>query len=406
MVGQTIGKYRIVDRLGRGGMGTVYRAVDETLHREVAIKVLNAELNDPDIGRRFRAEAVAIARLNHPGIALIYELVQHEGQWLMVIEYVRGETLESLVARSGPLPTPQAAELAIQVLSALAHAHSMGVVHRDLKPPNIMITETGATKIMDFGIARVAGTEHLTSAGLLMGTPAYMAPEQVMGGEIDTRTDLYSVGVVLYHLLTGKLPFKGETPMAMVQSRIRDLPTPIRAIRQDLPAWISIVMERALERAADRRFQSADEMRDALRRGLSGLPVEVPGAAPDAAGVDRDDAARELDLGDASICPAQSDRASAPTRRPSSCRRRVLTGWHLRAQRQSRAPASRLRPRRDQASRRWPRRLLPHRRRQTHRQRHCARQRWRQSRPAWSRSSSVARSSCASCEMRHSLRHR
>ena len=181
------------------------------------------------------------------------------------------------MARSGPLPTPQAAELTIQVLSALAHAHSMGVVHRDLKPQNIMITETGATKIMDFGIARVAGTEHLTSAGLLMGTPAYMAPEQVMGGEIDTRTDLYSVGVVLYHLLTGKLPFKGETPMAMVQSRIRDLPTPIRAIRQDLPAWISIVMERALERAADRRFQSADEMRDALRRGLSGLPVEVPG---------------------------------------------------------------------------------------------------------------------------------
>ena len=307
MVGQTIGKYRIVDRLGRGGMGTVYRAVDETLHREVAIKVLNAELNDPDISRRFRAEAVAIARLNHPGIALIYELVQHEGQWLMVIEYVRGETLESLVARSGPLPTPQAAELAIQVLAALAHAHSMGVVHRDLKPPNIMITETGATKIMDFGIARVAGTEHLTSAGLLMGTPAYMAPEQVMGGEIDARTDLFSVGVVLYHLLTGKLPFKGETPMAMVQSRIRDLPTPIRAIRQDLPAWISIVMERALERAADRRFQSADEMRDALRRGLSGLPVEVPGPLLTAAGVDCDGAAREPDLGAASICPAQPD---------------------------------------------------------------------------------------------------
>ena len=143
MVGQTIGKYRIVDRLGRGGMGTVYRAIDETLHREVAIKVLNAELNDPGVGRRFRAEAVAIARLNHPGIAMIYELVQHDGQWLMVIEFVRGETLEALVARSGRSAVNHAAELSVQSLSALAHAHSMGVVHRDLKPANIMITETG-----------------------------------------------------------------------------------------------------------------------------------------------------------------------------------------------------------------------------------------------------------------------
>src|SRR5262245_21727979 len=134
MVGQTIGKYRIVDRLGRGGMGTVYRAVDETLHREVAIKVLNAELNDPGVGRRFRAEAVAIARLNHPGIATIYELVQHEGQWLMVIEFVRGETLEAMIAREGALPPERAASIVVQVLSALTHAHGMGVVHGDLKP--------------------------------------------------------------------------------------------------------------------------------------------------------------------------------------------------------------------------------------------------------------------------------
>ena len=145
MVGQNIGKYRVGDRLGRGGMGTVYRAVDETLHREVAIKVLNAELNDPGIGRRFRAEAVAIARLNHPGIATIFELVQHEGQWLMVIEFVRGETLESLVEKNGALTPDHAAELCMQVLSALSHAHSMGVIHRDLKPANTMYTESGAT---------------------------------------------------------------------------------------------------------------------------------------------------------------------------------------------------------------------------------------------------------------------
>ena len=213
MVGQHIGKYRVTDAIGRGGMGTVYRAVDETLHREVAIKVLNTELNDPAVARRFRAEAVTVARLNHPGIATIYELLQHDGQWLMVMEFVRGETLEALVARSGPLPRRASGRLCMQALSALAHAHSLGVVHRDLKPANLMLTESGIVKVMDFGIARVAGGEHLTSAGFMMGTPAYMAPEQVLGQEIDARTDLYATGRrASITSSTGKLPFKGTTP--------------------------------------------------------------------------------------------------------------------------------------------------------------------------------------------------
>src|SRR4249920_2012669 len=201
MVGQNIGKYRVLDRVGRGGMGTVYRAVDEILHREVAIKVLNSELNDPEIAKRFRAEAVTVARLSHPGIATIYELFQHDGQWLMVMEFVRGETLENMVARMGALSAQRSAELAMQALAALAHAHSMGVVHRDLKPANLMITENGAVKVMDFGIARVSGSEHLTNAGFMMGTPAYMAPEQVMGAEVDLRADLYAMGVVFYRLV-------------------------------------------------------------------------------------------------------------------------------------------------------------------------------------------------------------
>jgi serine/threonine protein kinase len=157
MVGQNIGKYRVEDRVGRGGMGTVYRAIDETLHREVAIKVLNAELNDPEIAKRFRAEAITVARVSHPGIATIYVLFQHDGKWLMVMEFGRGETLERLVERMGALSPQRAAELCMQSLAALAHAHSMGVVHRDLQPANLMITETGSVKIMDFGIARVAG---------------------------------------------------------------------------------------------------------------------------------------------------------------------------------------------------------------------------------------------------------
>ena len=279
MIGQNIGKYRVLDRIGRGGMGTVYRAIDETLHRDVAIKVLNTELNDPSVARRFRAEAVTVARLNHPGIATVYELFQHEGQWLMVMEFVRGETLEALVTRKGSLPHPEAVDLCMQALAALAHAHSLGVVHRDLKPANIMFTESGTVKVMDFGIARVVGTEHLTSAGFMMGTPAYMAPEQVLGEDIDARADLYAMGVVLYHLLTGKLPFKGHTPFEMAQSRLRDQPTPVRSVRAELPPWLETVLAMAIHREPQRRFQSAPTFREALRRGLANLPLETAESA-------------------------------------------------------------------------------------------------------------------------------
>jgi serine/threonine-protein kinase len=275
MVGQNIGKYRVLDRIGRGGMGTVYRAIDETLHREVAIKVLNAELNDPEVAKRFRAEAITVARLSHPGIATIYELFQHDGQWLMVMEFVRGETLEHMVERMGALSAQRSAELCMQALAALAHAHSMGVVHRDLKPANLMITETGAVKIMDFGIARVAGTEHLTNAGFMMGTPAYMSPEQVKGQEIDARADLYAMGVVFYRLTTGKLPFKGDTPFAMAQSQVNDPPTPVATLRSDLPPWVEQVVLRALQKAPEQRFQSAVEFHEAFARCLAGLPLST-----------------------------------------------------------------------------------------------------------------------------------
>jgi serine/threonine protein kinase len=277
MVGLNIGKYRVLERIGRGGMGTVYRAMDETLNREVAIKVLNAELNDPSVGRRFRAEAITVARLNHPGIATVFELFQHEGQWLMVMEFVRGETLENLVARKGMLTVEQAVELCMQALNALAHAHSLGVVHRDLKPANIMIAAAaGNVKIMDFGIARVAGSEHLTSAGFMMGTPDYMAPEQVLGHETDARADIYAMGVVLYFLTTARLPFKGKTPFEAAQARLQDPPLPIRAMREDLPPWISQVMDLALARAPEGRFQTAPIFREALRRGLANLPIDTP----------------------------------------------------------------------------------------------------------------------------------
>jgi serine/threonine-protein kinase len=279
LVGRVLGKYRVVEQVGRGGMGTVYRAVDETLHRDVALKILNAELNDPGVGRRFHAEAVAIARLNHPGIATIFELFQHDGQWLMAIEFVRGQTLEDLVGRSGPLSIERSVELVSQALAALGHAHGMGVVHRDLKPANLMLAESGRLKVMDFGIARVAGTEHLTSAGFLVGTPAYMAPEQVLGQDIDARTDLYAIGCVMFFLVTGKLPFPGTTPLELAEARIKGTPLALRAVQADLPVWLEQVLERALARDPASRHQSADAFREALRRGI-GAPAPTTQAVP------------------------------------------------------------------------------------------------------------------------------
>jgi len=264
MIGTTVGKYRILARLGRGGMGTVYRAVDETLDREVAIKVLNSEVSDTKLMARFRAEATMLARLNHPEIATIFEIVQTDTDLMMVMELVRGETFDQLSIRSGPLAPERAAYLVAQVLNGLAYAHRAGIVHRDLKPANVMVTESGNIKIMDFGIARVLGAEHLTSDGTMMGTPAYMAPEQVLGKEVDARADLYSAGVVFYRLLTGCLPFQADTPIGMVQKQLWEPPTPVRSRRSDLPEWCETIMTRALAKAPDERFQNAEEFRSAL----------------------------------------------------------------------------------------------------------------------------------------------
>ncbi len=264
MVGKTVGKYRVLERVGRGGMGIVYKAVDETLDRQVAIKVLNAEFGEPGVLKRFRGEAVTLARLNHPGIATIYELHRQDDELMMVMEFVRGETLHQLADRTGPLDPPQVAHLCMQVLDALTHAHRAGVIHRDLKPANLMVTETGSIKVMDFGISRVLGSEHFTLGGLMMGTPAFMAPEQVTGQAIDARADLYAVGVVFYRLLTGRLPFLADTAIAMAQKQVSDIPTPLSELRPDLPAWCVAIVDRALAKDPGQRFQSAEDFRVAL----------------------------------------------------------------------------------------------------------------------------------------------
>jgi tRNA A-37 threonylcarbamoyl transferase component Bud32 len=289
MIGRTIAQYRIVEPLGRGAMGIVYKAIDETLDREVAIKVLNPALADGQTITRFRAEATALARLNHPAIATVYELFRHDDDLLMVMEFVRGETLEQLCNRLGALPLDDAEYLIDQVLAALEHAHRAGIVHCDIKPANIMVTLGGGIKVMDFGTARVREAEHAAGSGHVMGTPAYMAPEQVLGHRLDGRADLYAVGVVFYRLLTGALPFDADTTVAMVQKQIADAPAALRVYREGLPSRCEEIVRRALAKASAERFQTAEEFRHALhtRTGIvvteATTALSVAGAEPDAA---------------------------------------------------------------------------------------------------------------------------
>jgi serine/threonine-protein kinase len=271
MIGRTVGKYRIVGQLGRGGAGVVYKAVDETLGRDVAVKMLNPDLADTEVMTRFRAEATILARLNHPQIATIFELFRADADLLMVMEFVRGETLDKLCERLGPIEPERAAYVIDLILSALEHAHRAGVVHRDVKPANVMVTDEGGIKIMDFGIARVLGAEQKTVDGRLMGTPAYMSPEQVLGEEVDGRADLYSVGVLLYRMLSGTLPFKADSALAMLQRQIRDEPISLHLQRPELPEWCDQIVQRALRKAPADRFQSAEEFRAALASATGSL---------------------------------------------------------------------------------------------------------------------------------------
>ena len=271
MVGQNVGQYKVLEPLARGGMGSLYRAVDEALGREVALKILDGDIDDD--AARFRAEATCLARLSHPGIATVYELLEYHDRPVMAMELLQGRTLQDILDQVGVFTPDRAAAIGIEVLGALSHAHAAGIVHRDIKPSNLMLTSTGAIKIMDFGIARMDGTAHLTHVGFLMGSPAYMAPEQIEGRAVDARADLYAMGVVLYRLLSLQFPFKGDTPLAMVQSQVRDEPMPIQQIRPDLPDWTHEIITRALAKDPAQRFQSAREMSDALSRAIALTPA-------------------------------------------------------------------------------------------------------------------------------------
>lgn len=287
MIGQIIGNYKIESKLGEGGMGAVYKGVDTMLDREVAIKALKPELaSQTSVVERFRTEAVTLAKLNHPNVATLYTMFRQGEELYMVLEFVRGETLDNILQRRGALPAAEAIPVFCQVLDGIDHAHELGIVHRDIKPANMMLTEKGTLKVLDFGIARLLGSARMTRAGNIIGTLEYMAPEQVRGLETDGRSDLYALGMMLYEVLTGRLPFDTDNEFELMKAQTERTPPPPRTINPNIPEAVEAAIMKAIEKDPDKRFQTGGEFREVLMNagfgatgtihGMTGSHARVP----------------------------------------------------------------------------------------------------------------------------------
>jgi eukaryotic-like serine/threonine-protein kinase len=267
------GRYRIMRKLGTGGMANVYLAEDEVLGRRVAIKILNdRHAGDDQFVERFRREAKNAASLSHPNIVSIYDRGEAEGTYYIAMEYLDGRSLKELIVARGPAPINLAIDYARQILAAIRFAHRHGIVHRDIKPHNVLVDAEGRLKVTDFGIAR-AGVSQMTEAGSIIGTAQYLSPEQAKGAPVDQTSDLYSVGVVLYELLTGVVPFSGETPVEIAMKHLSTVPPPPSAKRKDVPRALDLVVMRALAKDPAERYQSAEEMDADLRRVSRGTAI-------------------------------------------------------------------------------------------------------------------------------------
>src|ERR671931_2870462 len=265
------GRYRILRKLGSGGMANVYLAEDEELGRRVAIKILNDRYaNDELFIERFRREAKSAAGLSHPNIVSIYDRGQAEGTYYIAMEVIEGRSLKELILTRGPLPIGQAVAFTLEILEALRFAHRHGIIHRDVKPHNILIGER--LKVTDFGIAR-AGASQMTEAGSIMGTAQYLSPEQARGAPVTASSDLYSVGIVLYEMLTGKVPFTGDSAIEIAMKHLNELPKPPSKIRPEVSEELDQVVLRALAKAPEDRYQTAEDFAEDLHRVEAGLPL-------------------------------------------------------------------------------------------------------------------------------------
>jgi non-specific serine/threonine protein kinase len=279
MIGRILSHYRVTAKLGSGGMGVVYEVEDTTLGRHVALKFLPAEFaEDAAMLERFQREARAASALNHPGICTVHAIDQHEGQHFIAMELLEGQTLSERIRR-GPFDLPELLDLGIQIADALESARAKGIVHRDIKPANIFINSRGQAKILDFGLAKVelrrsgqseapttARADELTNAGTTLGTVAYMSPEQARAQLTDARTDIFSLGAVLYQMATGALPFEGETSAVIFEAILNRDPAPVQQLNPALPAELGRILSKALEKDRNFRYQSATELKTDLRR--------------------------------------------------------------------------------------------------------------------------------------------
>jgi serine/threonine-protein kinase len=272
-------RYRVIGLLGTGGMARVYRARDELLGREVALKVLSERLSsDRSFVERFRREAQNAAGLNHPNIVALYDYGDEDNRYFIVMELIEGRSLSEVLDEDGALMPERAAEIARDTANGLGRAHEAGIVHRDIKPHNIMITNNGQTKVTDFGIARALGGDAeatMTQTGMVIGTAAYLSPEQAQGNPVDARSDVYSLGCVLHEALTGDAPFSGDTPLSIAYKHVRETPERASAVNSDVPEALDAIVMKAMSKNPDNRYANANEMAEDLDRFLAGQRVEA-----------------------------------------------------------------------------------------------------------------------------------